>query len=125
MVYNNYDIRMIHKGTGELYYAECVGATLEEALKHYDFWCKEDDQMKNFEILQATIESTTTEYPYEDEDVLKEAFAHKAETIAKIEKSTIGDRDKKDLKELVEAEDAPRLDELDTLCRDHFWRIAC
>ena len=125
MVYNNYSIRMIHKGTGELYETECVGATLEEAVKHHDFWLRKDDQMENFEILQVIIESTTTEYPYEDEDVLKEAFANKAETIAKIEKTALKDTDKKNLKEVVEAEDAPRLNELDTICRDYFWKIAC
>ena len=124
MMYNNYKIMMIHKGDKNFYSTECIGTTVAEAIEHYDFWCAKGDRIsEDFEILKAIVTSTTTDYPYEYEDLMKKAFASKTETIARLEKSRACARDKEDLKEIIENEDASKFWTLSTLCRDRFWEF--
>ena len=126
MIYNHYAFTMTKKKdeTKERWHGWATGSTVEEAIQHADFWHAEGDKLgEDFDILETRIKGTSTEYPYEDEDIMRRAFANKEDTIARIEAAGMSDLDKHDLKLVVEKEDAATFNVLPTACRDWFWYV--
>lgn len=126
MAYNNYELRMVKKNDTdkELYFGWATGTTLEDAIKHADFWnAKGDTLAEDFEILEAKVTGTTSYYPYKSEDILRRAFEEKDSTIAKIEACGACDEDKEDLIAVIENKDAATFKYLATACRDWLYDL--
>ena len=124
MMYNRYEFKLLDKDTKEVYLTREYGVTVEEAVQHNNFWNAPSEKIgEKFEIIETKIESTTDEYPYAAEDMLKKAFADKEETIRKIEAGPADPQDKEDLKKVIENEATWDFWHLDTLCRDRLFDV--
>ena len=123
-LYTRYEFKLRNKNTKAEYLAWGTGTTLREAIRDSNFFEAPGQRIGElFKIIEANVEDTTYEYPYKMRDMLKRAFADKAETLKKIEKFVTDKWDKEDLKAVVENEAPWDFYRLDTIVRDKLFEL--